>query len=122
METLAKHGFLVARSSRSRGPYDVWAIGDNGIYLIQVKRTAVAGRKNHGATVGRLGKLPKGGDKCHRQLWCWVDRKNWWVIDILDDAEPIGRWMDDEYEYQRIAGVRGLPKEQLDLALETNPN
>lgn len=108
MEVLSDHGFIVFRSAASKGPFDVIAIGSGGLYLIQVKRTKEISRRRFPGVVRDLQKFDLPAT-ANMQIWCWVDRTGWYVIDILRDGTTHERWMEDLRDYQSKCLVSGLP-------------
>jgi Holliday junction resolvase len=116
-ETLDDHGFAVLRSARSRGPFDVFAIGQTGIYLIQVKRSGSAGRRFQRKTIRELTAITVPAT-AHKQIWCWVDQRGWFITDILSDGATYSRWSDGAFDYQEKTGCAGYPVSQPSLGLQ----
>lgn len=73
MHELRDNGYIIIRSTKSSGIFDVWALKDN-LRLIQVKAT----KSNAHYT-----KLQKELEQvivpsfCSKELWIWNDRKGW---------------------------------------------
>ena len=80
---LVGRGYHVSRSAASRGAYDVIAIGEKDILLIQVKRTKSSLRKAQSKDIEDLRKAKAPVDSIvKKQLWCWVDRKGWHITNV----------------------------------------
>lgn len=80
---LDSRGFYTARSAGSKGPYDIFAIGGGLILLIQVKRTKAMARRAEPKYIRALRSAPSGGmDNIRKQLWTWVDREGWFVVEL----------------------------------------
>lgn len=75
---LVKRGYHCTLSSGSRGDYDVIAINDCEILLIQVKRTGSKSRANQTKAINKLkaAKAPKC-NQVKKQIWCYVDGSGW---------------------------------------------
>jgi Holliday junction resolvase len=80
MHELIKEGYLVIRSTKSSGIFDLWALNQNELKLLQIKAT----KSNDTFT-----KLIKELEKvivpafCSKELWIWIDRKGWNKIKIM---------------------------------------
>ncbi|HUW44061.1 MAG TPA: hypothetical protein VMV95_03830 [Bacillota bacterium] len=72
---LQKEGFLVIRSSASLTPFDLVALREDKIKLVQVKREKLKGSSYH-KDIQKMEevKVPKN---CSKELWIWRDRKGW---------------------------------------------
>ena len=75
-------GYDVVRSAASKSIWDLIAIGENDIRLIQCKRTlrniksAIAPK----AVMFEMHKAPAPITKyVRKELWTWVDRKGWTI-------------------------------------------
>jgi hypothetical protein len=80
---LESRGFLAFRSAASRGPYDIFAVGDGFCLFIQVKRTKH--RENRAAprfVRAMRAAVPEVSEINRKQLWTWVDREGWFVVEI----------------------------------------
>ena len=90
---LSSRGMTALRSAASRGPFDVVAFGMDGAISIQVKRTKDPSRRRHPKVVKEIAVLGAPVTEANRkQLWCWVDRKGWFVVDIKPDGSTIEGW------------------------------
>lgn len=117
-ELMSDHGFIVFRSAASKGPFDIIAMGDGGTYLIQVKRTKEAARRRFPSVAKELRGI-KTHQMMHKQIWCWVDRRGWYITDVHEDG-VVERWMDGLLDYQSFAKVGGfkVPQESLGFSAE----
>ena len=71
---LEKSGYLVIRSSGSHGIFDIWALNDKELKLIQCK--AVKKSSNFTKLTSEIKKI-KVPPFCSKELWIWIDRKGW---------------------------------------------
>ncbi|MGB9866584.1 MAG: hypothetical protein ACPLPR_01555 [Bacillota bacterium] len=83
MEALRAEGYVVARTAGSHSPFDIVAVGPQGVRLIQVKR---AKRKALPsllkAATEELRAVPSAqGVRC--EVWFWVDRKGFVVRECV---------------------------------------
>lgn len=80
---LKRRGYNAFRSAASKGPFDVIGISESEVLLIQVKRTKAQGRRNQSKACADLRTVPVPQHAIiRRQMWCWVDRKGWFVVDV----------------------------------------
>lgn len=84
---LRSKGYNVTESKASRGDFDLIAINDNEILLIQVKITESEQPKRifPTQTVNRIKKsISPKSDKIKKQIWTWVEpQERWHVKDII---------------------------------------
>jgi len=73
IKELKKEGFLVVRSSRSSGDFDIWALKEN-LRLIQIKATKSKAKFSKLKEEIKKINLP---NFCIKELWIWNDRKGW---------------------------------------------
>lgn len=93
MAELNSRGYLAFRTAASRGPFDVYAIGEGGVICVQVKRTKDPSRKRHRKAVEAISKVGAPASEHNRkQMWCWVDRKGWFAADIQPDGTVKEGW------------------------------
>lgn len=116
-ETLTDHGFVVFRSARSRGPFDVIAVGQTGTYLIQIKRSKYAARRFHRKTIRELTAIAVPAI-AYKQIWCWIDNRGWFITDIFGDGTVHSRWSDGVFDYQEKTGCAGYPVKMPQLGLQ----
>lgn len=71
---LEQQGYLVVKSGGSKGIFDLWALGNNRLKLIQCKAT-----KSNPSFSGLTTTLSKISvpDFCDKEIWIWIDRKGW---------------------------------------------
>ncbi|MGB9858671.1 MAG: hypothetical protein ACPLQP_01905 [Moorellaceae bacterium] len=82
-KVLEQAGYVVARTAGSHSPYDVVAVGPNGVRLIQVKRL----KKGSFAAVleaarEEIRQVPKV-QGVSREVWIWLDGKGWVVQEAV---------------------------------------
>jgi Holliday junction resolvase-like predicted endonuclease len=83
MADLEAKGYHVSRSAASKGQFDVIAISEAEILLIQVKRTKNKARRFAPKYINQLAAVPVPKSPIIRkQLWCWLDRHGWEVRDV----------------------------------------
>lgn len=78
-ERRAKHeldeaGYITIRSSASHGAFDIWAVGNGELRLIQCKATKSGA--NHSALIEELRRVDVPAF-CKKELWVWHDRSGW---------------------------------------------
>jgi Holliday junction resolvase len=80
---LREKGYHVIRSAASKGAFDLIAISAENILLIQCKRTKAFARRTQPKDIRSLAAAdcPIAGN-VKKQLWCWVDRKGWFITDV----------------------------------------
>ena len=79
-------GYDVIRSAASKSIWDIIAIGEHDIKLIQCKRTL----RNIPSLIApksvlremRMAPAPQGG-AVNKELWTWVDRQGWAVTVVV---------------------------------------
>lgn len=81
-QILLAAGYLVARSTRSQGPYDIIAWNDKHIRLIQIKRqkTTFHTKPRHLAEL-REAIAPRNRIVI-KELWVRVDRQGWSITEV----------------------------------------
>jgi len=77
---LHEDGFgLVIRSAGSKGPFDLVAIGENAIKLIQVKRVGGGKVPSFAEELAAMREVP--APPCvSKELWIFVDERKTWTI------------------------------------------
>lgn len=91
VNALRKLGYQAFRSSRSLGAYDIIAISDAEILLIQCKRTKEWSRRAPPKYLEKLRLATAPANACVRkQLWCWVDRHGWHITDVTQEVADAG--------------------------------
>jgi len=83
---LEDEGYLVVRSSGSHTAFDVIAINDTHVRLVQVKRQKA--KTTYGSTIKELQEV-KVPAFCSVELWIWTDRKGWEKIIIKKGIHQI---------------------------------
>jgi hypothetical protein len=73
-QELEKSGYMVVKSGGSKGKFDLWALGNNELRLIQVKATK--SNANHSSLKEEISLFSVPGF-CMTELWVWEDRKGW---------------------------------------------
>ena len=82
-QELSNKGYHVSRSAASKGEYDVIAISDSEILLIQVKRTRAKNRVFLKKDILKLKAAQSPNNSIvKKQLWTWLDRVGWKILDI----------------------------------------
>lgn len=80
---LKRRGYAATRSAASKGFYDVIGIRGDSILLIQCKRTKSKSRAFMKKDMDLLHASPRPDwPGARRQMWAWIDRIGWRVIDI----------------------------------------
>ncbi len=71
-------GYVAQRSAGSHGPWDVCAVGANGVRLVQVKRVKAGGswRGDYDMAAEQMRGLP-ALPSVSREVWVWEDRAGW---------------------------------------------
>lgn len=76
-------GYVVARTAGSHSPFDVVAVGPNGVRLIQVKRVKEGGfTAILEAAREEIRQVPKVPG-VSREVWVWLDGKGWIVQEAV---------------------------------------
>lgn len=76
-------GYTVARTAGSHSPFDVVAVGPNGVRLIQVKRVKEGSFTAMLETAREeIRQVPKV-QGVSREVWIWLDGKGWVVQEAL---------------------------------------
>jgi len=83
IKVLEQAGYVVARTAGSHSPFDVVAVGPNGVRLIQVKRV----KEGSFSTVLELAKekisqIPRL-QGVSREVWIWLDGEGWVVQEAV---------------------------------------
>lgn len=90
---LSSRGYSAYRSAASRGPFDVFALGSGGAVCVQVKRTKDKSRRRQKKAVDEIALIGAPVSEHNRkQMWCWVDRTGWFVVDIQSDGSRKEGW------------------------------
>ena len=82
---LKKLGYDVVRSAASKSVWDLVAIGESKILLIQCKRTKQK-TKSAAAPKSVLEEMKEAIAPTigvSKQLWTWVDRKGWFITTVI---------------------------------------
>jgi len=88
-EILEGAGFLVIRAAGSHGPFDLVAIGEKEVKLVQVKRT----KKNpRGIAIRVLRELEgvKAPPSVSIEVWVWVERRGFCVFHASEGEVKMG--------------------------------
>lgn len=75
MKELQANGYLVVRSSGSHGVFDLWAVNEDHLLLVQCKATKANG-SNYTKEKEEMFAI-KTPVFCRKELWVWVERKGW---------------------------------------------
>ena len=82
-KVLEQAGYVVARTAGSHSPFDVVAVGPNGVRLIQVKRVKEGGiAAALEAAREEIRQVPKVPG-VSREVWVWLDGKGWVVQEAV---------------------------------------
>jgi len=82
-KVLEQAGYVVARTAGSHSPFDVVAVGPNGVRLIQVKRVKEGSFSAVLETAREeIRQVPKvlGAS---REVWVWLDGEGWVVQEAV---------------------------------------
>jgi Holliday junction resolvase len=83
----SENGFYAMRSPSSKGKFDVIGIKEDGVYLIQAKRTKgkiypSSYKKEIEKIEEWITTLPHIPDWLHIEFWIWVDHQGFTKIDL----------------------------------------
>lgn len=94
---LQSRGLLATKTKNSRGPFDVLAVGDGKVFLIQVKRTIHRHLRHQKKAFSILSDVcAQLGTNVERQVWCWVDGHGWFITRLDSDKGIVSFWgLDD---------------------------
>jgi Holliday junction resolvase len=93
MHELDSRGYIAIRSARSRGPFDVFGLGEEGALCVQVKRTKNESLRWQKAEIQKMMKFRAMQRPTNRLfLWCWVDRKGWFIQELFKDGSTVHGW------------------------------
>ncbi len=84
-QALKKLGYDVVRSAASKSIWDLIAIGEHDIRLIQCKRTlrTVKSAAAPKAVIKEMREATSPeSDMIKKELWTWVDRKGWTITAV----------------------------------------
>lgn len=78
MKRLREEGYECIRTAGSHGPFDVVAIGPQGVRFVQVKRVrpGTNWRREYEKAKEALFSLPRL-DGISYEVWVWKDREGW---------------------------------------------
>jgi len=83
LKVLEEAGYIVARTAGSHSPFDVVAVGPNGVRFIQVKRVKEGGFTAVLETAREeIKQLPKV-QGVSREVWIWLDGRGWVVQEAV---------------------------------------
>ena len=82
---LEAEGWLVFRSAKSAGPYDLIAMNDDELLVVQVKRRKDKERHAEPRFIQELSaSAPRSAVvQVVKQLWTWIERDAWYVTDAV---------------------------------------
>jgi Holliday junction resolvase len=85
---LEAEGFLVFRSAMSGGPYDLIAMKDRELRLIQVKRRNDRRRRAEPRFLAELAAATPRSRSVQvlKELWVWIERDAWHVTRVEHDG------------------------------------
>jgi len=69
----------IIRAAGSKGMFDLAAIGDHAIKLVQVKRVTGSKMPSFAAELAVMRDVAVP-ECCHKELWIWLDERKTWVI------------------------------------------
>lgn len=88
-EILEGAGFLVVRAAGSHGPFDLVAIGEKEVKLVQVKRT----KGNPESVAARVLRELRGIGAppfVSVEVWVWVERRGFCVFHVGEEGVKTG--------------------------------
>ncbi len=82
LKELEAQGYVAARTTGSRSPFDVVAVGPQGVRLVQVKRTRSNPARSLQEARQEQEKVPRPPGVT-REVWVWQARRGWVAKETL---------------------------------------